>query len=380
VRRFIAGLAAAAFVLTAAAAQAAGPTRLTLSVTGYKVLYGHQLTVSGRVTNGLAGQGISILAHSYGTTSAKAVAIVTTRKGGNFSYFAHPTIRTMYTARMGSIQSRSLTVGVSPTVRGTELGNGQILASVAIGKNMAGHLIKLQRQAGSTWQTVAQRPLDRLANATFSPLPTDATLRLAFSVNEAGNGYLGATTHLFGYRAYKLTLLPSSLAVVYGGSVTLAGRLVNGRPGQAIAIAGQTYGHKSSTHIATVRTKAGGAWMLRVSPKLLTTYRATWNGTEQSARIPVGVKPLITARELVNGKVLAHVQADRSFFGRFVKLQQQMPGGSWSTVLQAQLNRSSTATFTPSLPTSHLRIAMSVNAAGVGFLGGFSHVVAYHAT
>ncbi len=378
-RRFLAVVGVVGLVLVAAA-QAASQTRVTLTVTGYTVLFGHQLTVAGHVTNGRAGQQVILYARQYGMPTGKPLVTLVTGQGGTFRYLAHPTIQTSYTAVAGGLRSRTLTVGVRPIVHATELGNGQIVATVAIGRNMAGHLIKLQQQLGAAWQTVAQRPLDRSATATFASLPSDATLRMAFSVNEAGKGYLGALTNVLGYKAYRLTLMPTSLAIHYGRSVTLGGHLVNGQPGQPIELFAQPYGSSSPIHLGTVMTTTGGFWNTHVTPRILTLYQATWSGTEQSPRVPVNVMPTITVRELANGTVSAHVQAGKSLVGRSVRLQHLTVNG-WQTVAKRPLDRFANATFAPiTINDAKLRVAFSVNQAGKGYLGSFSRVLNYHTT
>ena len=59
---------------------------------------------------------------------------------------------------------------------------------------------------------------------------------------------------------------------------------------------------------------------------------------------------------------------------------QQLVEGQWQTVAKAKLNRNSEAIFSAAkLPggTSTLRIAMSVNQAGTGYIGAFSRTFVY---
>jgi hypothetical protein len=62
-----------------------------------------------------------------------------------------------------------------------------------------------------------------------------------------------------------------------------------------------------------------------------------------------------------------------------VKLQQRS-SGSWRTLAQMPLDSHSSAIFTKKLGTSTIRIAISVNQAGPGFLGSTSGVLGYQAT
>ena len=50
-----------------------------------------------------------------------------------------------------------------------------------------------------------------------------------------------------------------------------------------------------------------------------------------------------------------------------------MTGNVWTTVAKRQLGKDSTTVFTLHLPDSMVRLAMSVNQAGAGYLGSTSH-------
>src|SRR6185312_1476829 len=91
VRELVAVLAVVAAFVTAATAQAASHTRLTLSVSTFKVLYGNPVTLSGRAPNGMAGQRVTVWARRAVASPAK-VATVHTRVGGRWSVALRPAI------------------------------------------------------------------------------------------------------------------------------------------------------------------------------------------------------------------------------------------------------------------------------------------------
>ena len=64
---------------------------------------------------------------------------------------------------------------------------------------------------------------------------------------------------------------------------------------------------------------------------------------------------------------------------RIVKLQRLTARGTWVTVKRVRLDRHGAARFRATLPQgrSTLRIAMSVNQAGAGYLAGFSRTIVY---
>jgi hypothetical protein len=72
--------------------------------------------------------------------------------------------------------------------------------------------------------------------------------------------------------------------------------------------------------------------------------------------------------------------AAKSFAGKVVQLQRLLPGNRWQTLAKAKLSPKSSAIFPASkLPagSSLVRVAMSVNQAGAGYLGGFSRTLSY---
>jgi hypothetical protein len=78
-------------------------------------------------------------------------------------------------------------------------------------------------------------------------------------------------------------------------------------------------------------------------------------------------------------RLSTRVVAGTSFATKIVKLQRRV-GNRWVTVRRARLNAKSSAIFkATALPRgrSVIRIAMSVNQAGPGYLGGFSRTIAY---
>ncbi len=103
--------------------------------------------------------------------------------------------------------------------------------------------------------------------------------------------------------------------------------------------------------------------------------RSTWPaGTAGRALRPSsGVHPKISLALLASGKLKTHVAGTTAFRGRVVQLQRRV-AGRWVTVTRVRLNRLSNATFAVKLPKgrSTIRVAMSINQAGAGYLGGTS--------
>jgi plastocyanin len=178
--------------------------------------------------------------------------------------------------------------------------------------------------------------------------------------------------------AGSVTLAASSLQVVFGGTVTLSGAVSNKKAGETVSVLAQAFGSSSFTSIANVTTGTGGSWSYTAKPTIGTGYQAKWkNATSSTAT--VGVRPLVAFHVLTRGRFSTKVVAARSFAGRFVQFQRRSSLGQWVTIKRVLLNTSSAAVFRATLPrgTSSLRIAISVNQAGPGYLAGISRTIVF---
>jgi hypothetical protein len=157
--------------------------------------------------------------------------------------------------------------------------------------------------------------------------------------------------------------------------VQLNGTVPSRNAGEQVTIYAQAYGRGSPVSVATILSGAEGAWSYLAKPRIGTQYQASWSGA-LSVPTVVGVHPAISLRRLTSGKLLTHVAGIASFGGRIVQLQRKT-AGRWVTVARARLSRLSRATFTHGLPKgrSTMRVAMSVNQSGAGYLGGKSRAI-----
>ena len=138
-------LLAAIAILVVPAAQAASKPALTINVPGFKVLYGHELTLSGRLTNGISGQPVAVFSRRYGNAKLTRLAVVKTGAAGHWSFKVKPAINTTYQARVGSTVSRSLTIGVKPAVTVSQLGDGTVWTQIAGGRSFLGQQVDESR-------------------------------------------------------------------------------------------------------------------------------------------------------------------------------------------------------------------------------------------
>jgi plastocyanin len=173
-----------------------------------------------------------------------------------------------------------------------------------------------------------------------------------------------------------VTLATSLPQITYGTRITLSGQINSKRAGENVQLNYLAYGQGSEAVLATVITGVDGTFSFNVTPKLLTTYRATWKNAS-SLPVQTAVAPSISFGRL-NGFV-TRVYAGRSMARKTVQLQRFTNFGQWVTIKRITLDLNSRARFQAALPlgANRLRIAMSVNQAGAGYLAGFSHEIIY---
>jgi hypothetical protein len=176
-----------------------------------------------------------------------------------------------------------------------------------------------------------------------------------------------------------LTLTVSTVQAVSGAAITLSGVIASRQTGVKVAVLGQSYGSSSFSTVGSALTGTGGTWTFQVRPRVQTTFRAS-APDGASTTVTVGVRPAVSLRVITGKRLTSRVVAAKSFQGRTVQLQRLLPGNRWRTVARAKLNEKSSALFSASsLPrgTSMIRVAMSVNQAGSGYLGAFSRTLTY---
>jgi hypothetical protein len=175
------------------------------------------------------------------------------------------------------------------------------------------------------------------------------------------------------------TVSVSTRQVVYGRFVTLSGTVSSSQAGEKVTVLARRFGESSFRSIATVLTGDRGTWSYATKPTIGTAYQASWKN-EPSPAVAVGVRPLVAFRALTKARFSTRVVAARSFAGRTVRLQRRSSLGQWVTLKRLRLNGSSAAIFRAPLPRglSRLRVVMSVNQAGPGYLAGISRTIRYH--
>jgi plastocyanin len=177
-----------------------------------------------------------------------------------------------------------------------------------------------------------------------------------------------------------LTLALSAPIVTYGTQATLSGVISTHAAGEQVTIYYQPYPQPNLIQRATVLTAAGGTYSFIVEPQVLTSYEAAWKGAYATPTTVQVVPKLTLGRN--NGWII-HAAGGRSFAGRAVQFQRlNALTGQWVTLKKVLLNSKSSARVLATLPkgTNRLRVTMSVNQAGAGFLGAISPTVIWRQT
>jgi hypothetical protein len=380
-RTLICSLALAATVLAIPTAQALRGPGVSLSVSSFEVGYGKAVRLSGTVLSHKEGVPVSIVARSFARSQFDPVVRVRTGPGGKWTARVKPAIATTYMARAGGSPSRQLTVGVHPELTIQMLEDGRLQVRATAARSFNGRSVKLQRKTPNGWNTLTKLTLgaDSTAPVPGAVLPfATSKLRAAMSVNQAGMGYLGSFSRTTTYPARWVSIALSRPEVVYGQATTLAGRISLEQPGMTLTIYARSLAKPEFQPLATVTTGTGGRWSLRTTPAIGTAYQAEFR-LAKSRAVAVGVHPTIEARVVSGARLAVRVEAAREFKGRDVQVQ-QLTGATWTTVAKQALNgRSGTVFPASALPggTSTLRVAMSVNQAGVGYLGAISDSFVY---
>jgi phosphodiesterase/alkaline phosphatase D-like protein len=169
---------------------------VTLAVVGRQVVFGGRVRLTGIVPTGQAGEQVVVYAQPYGGGSFRSIATVLTGAGGAWALLVRPQVGTAYEASWRGGTSAPVTIGVHPRVTLTLTSSGHFVARALGGRSFAHRIVQIQRRVGTRWHTIKRVRLGPRSRAEFHlTLPRgQSILRAAFSVNQAGVGFLGGTS------------------------------------------------------------------------------------------------------------------------------------------------------------------------------------------
>jgi plastocyanin len=167
----------------------------------------------------------------------------------------------------------------------------------------------------------------------------------------------------------------SAPVIVFGQQIVLSGVVSNHKANETVNVFSQPYPQASFVLEKTVLTGANGAWSLIVKPAILTVYKARWKGLE-STTATIGVQPRI-AFSAGRTRFATRVYAQHSFAGRSVYIERLSRFGQWIKIKKVKLGSRSGRLFGLRLPhgVSRLRVFMTVNQAGAGYLAAYSRTI-----
>jgi hypothetical protein len=284
---------------------------------------------------------------------------------------------------------RSFSTSLSPSVRTGAVQNvGATTATLTGAVDRRGRATNWYFEYGTTTGYGTRTPTRSVPSGSGARTVTASLTRLTpgttyhyrlVAASDAGTGRGADAT----FATVGVTLVTPALRVVYGRGITLSGSVPVERAGETVTVFAQPYGEGSFRSVATILTAADGTWRYVARPRIRTSYLASWNGGRSRAT-EVGVGPAVSLRRTAAGRLATRVTGARTFAGRFVQLQRRTLTGRWVTIKRLRLTKRSTALFRPvtfraALPkgASTLRVAISVNQAGAGYLGGFSRTIVF---
>ncbi|GEM_PF-798551 len=181
---------------------------------------------------------------------------------------------------------------------------------------------------------------------------------------------------------------PPSIAIgldkpitIYGTPITISGKATGIRLGSAVTIYEQPYGAPSPVQLAVVQAASDGSFGYSTTPKLYTTYTASYSTTPTGPTVtsnPViaQVQPKLQLHAGAHGYFRAQVDAGKSLAGHHVMLQRKSTLGQWVNLRSLDIDTENGVLFRPVryLPKglSIIRVSLSVNQAGLGLLGSTS--------
>ena len=174
----------------------------------------------------------------------------------------------------------------------------------------------------------------------------------------------------------SISIALSAPVVTFAQQIHITGQVSSKRAGETVRLLAKPYPQGSFAEMTRVITGNEGVYDFLASPAILSEFQAQW-GSASSIVARVEVRPRLSIRYNRLTRVFAtHVTSPRSYAGRSVYLQRLSGFGQWVNVKKVVLRQGSNASFRATLPRgrSRVRIFMTVNQAGAGYLASTSGV------
>lgn len=200
-------VSAFAAMLVATPLATADPNKsVTISASKPVVVYGHAVTLSGKISPPASNQKVDILAQPFGVSTMSALTTTDTTNGGQWTLDVKPAIETLYQAHWTSETSSAITVKVRPAITLTLVrvrGRIGTFSVTALGaRAFAGKFVNVQRVTTFGAATLKKVTLNTESKATFKVRLSKRhrKLRAVMPTAQAAPGYIAGASNVLTVR------------------------------------------------------------------------------------------------------------------------------------------------------------------------------------
>jgi plastocyanin len=155
---------------------------IALAASTHVVTYGGSVVFTGKVTNGTAGEKVTLAAKPQTGDDSASTETVTTGADGTFRVRVRPLVQTAYTAAAANSTSSPVVINVRPRVRLGAIGHRRAVVRVSAARGFLHKYALVQRWNARrhVWRSVRRVRFTRTTVATASTVVTSARFRHAF--------------------------------------------------------------------------------------------------------------------------------------------------------------------------------------------------------
>jgi plastocyanin len=195
----------------------------------------------------------------------------------------------------------------------------------------------------------------------------------------SANANFGGTITVSAATPRSVTLAANRNIAIFGDSVTLSGATSAKAANETVTVIVRPANEPAAKIDLTTTT--GGAWSLRVQPRVRTEYQVQYaNAT--SGKLVVNVRPRITLQKVGADKFLVVVLTNKTLAGKTAQLTRFVRGTGWTAVGDIPLTTISRTdslavkTVSSLVPRgTKLRVVMSDDQTGTDYIDGHSNFV-----
>jgi plastocyanin len=180
------------------------PPAVSIAAGAPIVVYGQATHIHGQISNGQAGETVTVYSQPYGEPSATLIATVLTGTGGLWDTVVSPALLTTFQAHWKSTLSSTVQVAVHPRTLFSLSRRGFGVVKVTANHSMAGHKVYIQRHTRfGEWVKIKRVVLGSRSSRAFrlNLRRGRYVLRAYMTINQAGPGYLDGISRSRVYRA-----------------------------------------------------------------------------------------------------------------------------------------------------------------------------------